>query len=77
MILLNPISTLNAIRTHAVAYAKLTQQAQEQLVYEPMRQCSAMMVNFAPTPQAKQAAMFINESTERTIALSKAFHKAL
>jgi hypothetical protein len=61
----------------ARAYMGMAQQVQTQLVFEPMRKYNAMMINFAITPQAKQAAFLMNEGTERTIALSKAISKSL
>ncbi len=67
------IPALNIART----YMGMATQVQTQLFFEPMRKYNAMMINFAITPQAKQAAFLINESTERTIALSKAISKSL
>ncbi|MEC9292300.1 MAG: hypothetical protein VX730_07865 [Pseudomonadota bacterium] len=72
MTLFTPLGTLQAMHTYTQAYANVTRQAQEQLVFTPMRQCSALMVNFAPTPPAKLAAALIQQQTENTITLSKA-----
>ncbi len=77
MTLLTPAGTLQAMHTYARAYAGVTQQVQEQLVFEPMRQCSALMVNFAPTPPAKLAATMLQQQTEQAIALSKALGKSI